>query len=201
MFISFEGTEGVGKTTLIRKLFEHFQAHGREVVLTREPGGTPLAEQIRSLLLSVNHDEKMSNDTELLLMYAARAQHLQQVILPALAQGKMVLCDRFTDSSFAYQCAGRGLSRDKLELLNQNFVAKMPDITFWLDAPIETGMLRARERGALDRFEQEKVAFFEKVRSGFQELYQAQPERMKRIDATQTPEQVFDLALSYLSVK
>lgn len=199
MFISFEGTEGVGKTTLIRKMFEYFQAQGKEVVLTREPGGTPLAEQIRSLLLSVNHDEKMSHDTELLLMYAARAQHLAQVILPALETGKIVLCDRFSDSSFAYQCAGRGLSREKLQLLNNNFVAKMPDITFWLDAPIELGMTRARERGALDRFEQEKVSFFEKVRSGFAEIHQTSPERMKRLDATQSPEQVFGEALSYLN--
>lgn len=199
MFISFEGTEGVGKTTLIRKLYEHFQSLGREVVLTREPGGTPLAEQMRSLLLSVNHDESMSNDTELLLMYAARAQHLQHVILPALNAGKLVLCDRFTDSSFAYQCAGRGLSRDKLQLLNENFVARMPDITFWLDAPIETGMIRARERGALDRFEQEKATFFEKVRSGFDELHQVHPGRIKRLDATLTPEQVFDAALHYLT--
>lgn len=198
MFISFEGTEGVGKTTLIRKLFDHFQQQGKEVVLTREPGGTPLAEQIRSLLLSVNHDEKMSHDTELLLMYAARAQHLEQIILPALAQSKIVLCDRFADSSFAYQCAGRGLSRDKLKLLNDNFVAKMPDITFWLDAPIELGMTRARERGALDRFEQEKVSFFEKVRSGFEEIYTQNPNRMKRLDATQSSEQVFAAALQYL---
>ena len=198
MFISFEGTEGVGKTTLIRKLFDHFQQQGKDVVLTREPGGTPLAEQIRSLLLSVNHDEKMSNDTELLLMYAARAQHLQAVILPALAEGKIVLCDRFIDSSFAYQCAGRGLSRDKLQVLNENFVARMPDITFWLDAPIELGMNRARERGALDRFEQEKVVFFESVRSGFAEIHMRDSQRMKRLDATQTPEQVFADAIDYL---
>lgn len=198
MFISFEGTEGVGKTTLIRKLFEHFQAQGKDVVLTREPGGTPLAEQIRGLLLSVNHEEKMSHDSELLLMYAARAQHLDRVILPALAEGKIVLCDRFTDSSFAYQCAGRGLSREKLQLLNENFVSRMPDLTFWLDAPIELGMTRARERGALDRFEQEKVAFFASVRAGFAEIHTREPERMKRLDATQSPEQVFAEALSYL---
>jgi dTMP kinase len=98
MFISFEGTEGVGKTTLIRKIHQYFEQQGKEVVLTREPGGTPLAEQIRSLLLAVNHEEQMSHDTELLLIYAARAQHLQQVILPALEAGKIVLSDRFTDS-------------------------------------------------------------------------------------------------------
>lgn len=198
MFISFEGTEGVGKTTLIRKIHEHLIEQGQDIVLTREPGGTPMAEQIRSLLLSVNHEESMSNDTELLLMYAARAQHLQQVIVPALAAGKTVLCDRFTDASFAYQCAGRGLSKEKLQLLNANFVSHMPDITFWLDAPTELGMSRARARGALDRFEQEKAAFFEKVRSGYQELWERQGERIKRLDATQTPEQVFHQALACL---
>ncbi|MGQ4611473.1 dTMP kinase [Acinetobacter junii] len=198
MFISFEGTEGVGKTTLIRKIHQYFEQQGKEVVLTREPGGTPLAEQIRTLLLAVNHDEKMSHDTELLLIYAARAQHLQQVILPALAAGKIVLSDRFTDASFAYQCAGRGLSQEKLQLLNQTFVAKMPNITFWLDAPIELGMTRARERGALDRFEQEKLSFFAKVRAGYETLWQAEPERIKRLDATQNADVVFEDALQYL---
>lgn len=198
MFISFEGTEGVGKTTLIRKIHQYFEQQGKEVVLTREPGGTPLAEQIRTLLLAVNHDEQMSHDTELLLIYAARAQHLQQVILPALAAGKIVLSDRFTDASFAYQCAGRGLSQEKLQLLNQAFVAKMPNITFWLDAPIELGMTRARERGALDRFEQEKLSFFAKVRAGYETLWQAEPERIKRLDATQNADVVFEDALQYL---
>lgn len=198
MFISFEGTEGVGKTTLIRSIYDDFMAQGKDVVLTREPGGTPMAEQIRALLLAVNHEETMAHDTELLLMYAARAQHLAQVILPALAAGKIVLCDRFTDASFAYQCAGRGLRETKLQLLNDHFVARMPDITFWLEAPIELGMNRARARGALDRFEQEKVTFFEKVRAGYETLWQRYPERIKRLDATRTPEQVFEQALSYL---
>ena len=198
MFISFEGTEGVGKTTLIRKIHQYFEQQGKEVVLTREPGGTPLAEQIRSLLLAVNHEEQMSHDTELLLIYAARAQHLQQVIIPALNAGKIVLSDRFTDASFAYQCSGRGLSQEKLQLLNQTFVAKMPNITFWLDAPIELGMTRARERGALDRFEQEKLSFFAKVRAGYETLWQAEPERIKRLDATQNADVVFEEALRYL---
>ena len=199
MFISFEGTEGVGKTTLIRKIYDYLELQGQQVVLTREPGGTPMAEQIRSLLLSVNHEESMAHDTELLLMYAARAQHLQQVIVPALTAGKTVLCDRFTDASFAYQCAGRGLSKEKLQLLNSNFVSHMPNITFWLDAPTEMGMSRARERGALDRFEQEKATFFEKVRSGYQELWEQQRERIKRLDATQSPKQVFQQAIAYLN--
>lgn len=198
MFISFEGTEGVGKTTLIRKIHQYFEQQGKEVVLTREPGGTPLAEQIRSLLLAVNHEEQMSHDTELLLIYAARAQHLQQVIIPALNAGKIILSDRFTDASFAYQCSGRGLSQEKLQLLNQTFVAKMPNITFWLDAPIELGMTRARERGALDRFEQEKLSFFAKVRAGYETLWQAEPERIKRLDATQNADLVFEEALQYL---
>ena len=201
MFISFEGTEGVGKTTLIRKIHQYFEQQGKQVLLTREPGGTPLAEQIRSLLLAVNHEEQMSHDTELLLIYAARAQHLQQVIVPALEAGKIVLSDRFTDASFAYQCAGRGLSQEKLQLLNQTFVSHMPNITFWLDAPIELGMTRARARGELDRFEQEKAAFFEKVRSGYQTLWERHPERLKRIDATQSPDQVFAQAMHYLQAK
>ncbi|MHA3048092.1 dTMP kinase [Acinetobacter sp. ANC 4639] len=200
MFISFEGTEGVGKSTLIQKIHAHFEQIGREVVLTREPGGTPLAERIRDLLLAVNHDEKMCADTELLLIYAARSQHLSQVILPALTQGKIVLSDRFCDASFAYQVMGRGLDAAKLELLNQNFVSSMPNITFWLDAPIELGMSRARARGELDRFEQEKLEFFTRVREGYRILHEKNPKRMIRLDATQSAEHVFEQAMQALSV-
>lgn len=199
MFISFEGTEGVGKTTLIQKIHQYFSDQGHEVVLTREPGGTPLAEKIRQLLLKVSDEEQMSHDTELLMIYAARAQHLQQVIVPALNAGKIVLSDRFSDASFAYQCMGRGLSQTKLEILNQHFVSHIPNLTFWLDAPIELGMTRARERGELDRFEQEKLVFFTRVREGYERLWKIYPDRIKRIDATQSPEDVFAQALGFMA--
>lgn len=197
MFISLEGTEGVGKTTLIQGLAQYFKQQGQEVVLTREPGGTPFAEHIRQLLLTVN-EEKIHSDCELLLMYAARSQHIAQVIMPALKQGKIVISDRFVDASFAYQCAGRGIDIQKLGVLNDTFVSVLPDLTFWLDAPIDIGMNRAKQRGELDRFEQEKYEFFIKVRNGYQELHENYPERIKRLDATQNAEHVLEQALKYL---
>ncbi|GAB2685508.1 dTMP kinase [Acinetobacter apis] len=201
MFISFEGTEGVGKSTLIQRLHDYFIGQGKHVVLTREPGGTPLAETIRNLLLAVNEQEQMCVDTELLLIYAARSQHLNQVILPALERGDVVLSDRFTDASFAYQVKGRGLSAEKLELLNQTFVPCMPDFTFWLDAPVEIGMARATARGELDRFEQEKLTFFERVRAGYAQLHQDAPQRIQKVDATQSAEHVFQQVIQLLSRK
>lgn len=198
MFISFEGTEGVGKSTLIQRVHHYFTSQGQDVILTREPGGTSLAEKIRQLLLTQS-TEKMCADTELLLMYAARSQHLNQVILPALAQGKVVLTDRFTDASFAYQVMGRGLCHEKLQQLNDTFVSQMPNLTFWLDAPIEVGMARAEARGMLDRFEQEKLTFFSKVRAGYALLHEQSPERVKRLDATQSPDEVFEAAIACLN--
>lgn len=131
-------------------------------------------------------------------MYAARCQHLNQIILPALAAQKIVLTDRFVDASFAYQVKGRGLEQSKLETLNQNFVSRMPDLTFWLDAPIELGMARAKARSELDRFEQEKLSFFRKVRSGYEDLHKCEPNRVKRIDATQSADDVFRQVLAYI---
>lgn len=199
MFISFEGTEGVGKSTLIKRVHDHFLEKNKEIILTREPGGTALAEKVRNLLLQVDETETMCADTELLLIYAARSQHLNQVILPALKEGKVVLSDRFTDASFAYQVKGRGLSQQKLELLNETFVPKMPDITFWLDAPIEVGMSRARARGELDRFEKEKLSFFSKVREGYAYLYEQYPKRIYKIDATCSEAEVFQQVLDILN--
>ena len=181
---------GTGKSTNREYLAERLRAEGIDVVLTREPGGTPLAERIRELLLAPS-DEAMCADTELLLVFAARAQHLDQVIRPALARGAVVLCDRFTDATYAYQGGGRGLSQARIATL-ETFVqgALRPDLTLVFDLPVEVGLARASARGRLDRFEQEGRAFFDAVRSTYLERAQAQPQRYRLVDAAQTLEQV-----------
>ena len=197
MFISFEGTEGVGKTTLINRVEQWLQTQQQPYLRTREPGGTPLAEQIRALLLTPQ-TEPMAADCELLLLFAARAQHVQQKIMPALDAGQWVLCDRFIDASFAYQAAGRGITSAKIQQLVDMFVPVLPQYTFWLDAPVEIGLQRAQQRGQLDRFEQEKVEFFQKVRSCYQQRAAAEPARFVLLDATQSADQVWQMAEQFL---
>ncbi|WP_339510001.1 dTMP kinase [Pseudomonas sp. RL_15y_Pfl2_60] len=190
LFITLEGPEGAGKSTNRDYLARKLEAQGLEVVLSREPGGTPLAERVRELLLTPN-DEPMSADTELLLVFAARAQHIAQVIAPALARGCVVLCDRFTDATYAYQGGGRGLSEARISQL-ENFVQGdlRPDLTLVFDLPIEVGLSRAAARGRLDRFEQEGSNFFNAVRQTYLKRAQAAPERYRIVDAAQTLEQV-----------
>ncbi|MCK5895042.1 MAG: dTMP kinase [Endozoicomonadaceae bacterium] len=168
-FITIEGGEGVGKTTSSTYIKSWLEQHGMDYVHTREPGGTPLAEKIRELLLG-HSEEAVAASTELLLMFAARAQHLDQVIIPALKVGKVVLCDRFTDATYAYQGAGRGLSNEHIATLEQLVQGDFrPDLTILLDLPVVTGMTRVRQRGELDRFEQEALTFFERVRTAYLE--------------------------------
>jgi len=184
LFLTLEGAEGVGKSTNIEYITEYLEWRGIEYVLTREPGGTALAEKIRDLLLAV-HEEPMSELTELLLVFAARAQHLDKVIKPALSKGKWVVCDRFTDATFAYQGAGRGLSVEtisQLQLLVQGELR--PDLTLILDLDPEIGLARASNRGELDRFELEQQSFFRHVRQGYLDIAEAEPERCKVIDAS-----------------
>ncbi|PNK60615.1 dTMP kinase [Psychrobacter sp. FDAARGOS_221] len=191
-FISFEGTEGVGKSTAIDNLCVRLDAEGVAYIKTREPGGSPFAEQLRSLLLDVK--TQINDDTELLLMFAARSDHLQQVILPALAAGQWVICDRFVDSSVAYQGYGRGHGDAqmlaKIDSLIDRFVPTLPDLTLWLDLPVQEGMQRAQKRSAADRFEQQQLDFFDRVYQGFQAQQQAHPQRIQRVDAAGDAEQV-----------
>lgn len=190
VFITLEGTEGVGKSTALAYIQDYLSAHYVPFITTREPGGTPLAEKIRHLLLAKD-DEKMAHHTELLLMFAARAQHLHQVIKPALAAKKWVLCDRFTDASYAYQGGGRGLPMSDIAQLESLVQGSLqPTLTLWLDAPVEIGLQRAAARNELDRFEQEKVEFFNKVRAVYQQRAELYPQRYRRIDANVPLEQV-----------
>lgn len=198
IFISIEGIEGVGKTTLISSLKQHYESKGREVVLSREPGGTILSEKIRGLLLDVNMTGEISPLSELFLFYASRFQNIQQNIEPALSRGAVAICDRYIDSSVGYQVFGRGMDLEMVNMLNEEFIKIHPDITLWLDAPVEVGMARARKRSEADRFENEKIQFFYKVREGFVYIHKTQPNRFKRIDATQDPSQVLRDAISLL---
>ncbi|MFG0322588.1 dTMP kinase [Pseudomonas sp. zjy_15] len=190
LFITLEGPEGAGKSTNRDYLAARLREHGLDVVLTREPGGTPLAEKVRELLLAPS-DEGMAADTELLLVFAARAQHLAQVIRPALARGSVVLCDRFTDATYAYQGGGRGLSVERIAALEQFVQGNLrPDLTLVFDLPVEVGLARAAARGRLDRFEQEGQAFFEAVRQAYLQRAQGAPQRYSLLDAAQSLEAV-----------
>lgn len=183
-FITLEGSEGSGKSTNLGYIHQRLQQAGIKVVLTREPGGTPLGETIRELLLD-HSQQSMASDTELLLMFAARAQHLDECITPALDAGKWVLCDRFTDATYAYQGAGRGISHDRIAQLEQWVQGELrPDLTLFLDLPVAQGLARASERAELDRFEREKIDFFERVRQGYLNQAESDPNRYRVIDAS-----------------
>lgn len=193
-FISFEGIDGAGKSTHLQAFAQHLQKRypSKEVVLTREPGGTPLGEELRKVLLN----QAMHIDTEALLMFAARREHLAQVIEPALQAGKIVISDRFTDASFAYQGGGRGLSLDKLNALEQLVQGRaqgliQPNLTFLFDLPGSVAEERRSKARSPDKFEQLDLSFFEKVRAEYLRRAKADPDRFVIIDALQTPELIW----------
>lgn len=201
-FISFEGSEGVGKTTLVDKVAAYFEQHQTPYVRTREPGGTSFASQLRSILIDPNTD--INSDSELLLLFAGRVDHINKLIIPSLNSGKWVLCDRFVDSSFAYQGYGRNNGDlavlEKIKQLKEIFVEIEPSKTFLLDMPTEFSMQRMCERGEKDRIELENFEFFERVREGYWELAMQFPSRYIMIDATGTPDEVFEQVEEHLNL-
>lgn len=196
--ITVEGIEGAGKSTIVECIKHYLQQKGMRFVLTREPGGTEIAEAIRQLLLA-HYEEKMAEDSELLLMFASRAQHIASVITPAMSEGKIVVSDRFTDASFAYQGAGRGIAESRIAEL-EHWVLKTlrPNLTILLDLPVELGLERAKGRSNLDRIESETKQFFERVRAGYLDRAKRFPERYRIIDATQPVETVKQAIIAIL---
>lgn len=190
IFITFEGVEGGGKTTNINFIAERLKKEGKQILLTREPGGTEVSEAIREILLS-KALPSMHQDTELLLMFASRAEHLQKKILPALEQGVWVLCDRFTDASYAYQGGGRGIAMERIALL-ENWVQGdcHPDYTFLFDLDAQTGLSRAKSRGETDRFEQEDIEFFNRIRAKYLQMAEQYSHRYRIINAQPHLQQV-----------
>lgn len=204
-FITFEGIEGVGKSTNMQAFASVVEAAGHDIVTTREPGGTPQAERIRQIV-AAHSDESMSDIAELLLIFAARSLHVENVIRPAIESGTWVLCDRFTDSSRAYQGAGRGIPMQQVdELADWVHSDLWPDLTILLDAPVEVGMSRAKQRGAPDRFEIEKSEFFARVRTCYLDLAAREPNRFQVVDASrpllEVTAQVEQIAASLLDNK
>lgn len=190
LFITVEGSEGAGKSTNLAYIETYLRGLGKEVLVTREPGGTALGEQVRELLLGYRHDG-MADDTELLLVFAARAEHLDKVVRPALAAGTWVLCDRFTDATYAYQGGGRGIPTERIEQL-ENWVqgALRPDLTVLLDVPVAVGMSRAGKRSAPDRFERQQADFFERVRGTYLARASLHADRYRIVDASKPLERV-----------
>lgn len=189
-FITVEGVEGAGKSTCIGYISDTLVNAGKQIIVTREPGGTGLSEEIRDLLLA-HRQEGVAVETETLLMFAARAEHLARVIRPALAAGQWVLCDRFTEATYAYQGGGRGLPRERIEVLEQWLQAELrPDLVLLLDIPVRLGLERAAQRSARDRFESEDPAFFERVRAAYLDQAHRHPQRFRVIDASRELAQV-----------
>ena len=187
-FITIEGIEGAGKSTAVQDIHAWMDKHHIHSVFTREPGGTDIAEEIRKVLLFPASTEKMQPQTELLLMFACRAQLINHMIKPALQSGKWVVSDRYVDASYAYQGYGRGLDLQYIQQLDKMIVGDIyPQLTFLLDVPVELGLKRAEKRGQKDRIEQEKVEFFKRVREGYLERAKRDPDRIKIIDASKTP--------------
>ncbi|MEE9357874.1 dTMP kinase [Candidatus Vondammii sp. HM_W22] len=189
-FITVEGGEGAGKSTNLEFIRRLLESEGYQVVFTREPGGTTLGEDIRELLLGHKHTG-MADDTELLLIFSARAEHLARKIMPALEFGKWVLCDRFTDASYAYQGGGRRIDLERIRQL-ENWVqgGLKPDLTLLLDLPVDVGLTRAGARSEPDRFESEGMVFFDKVRNSYLKIAAAEPERVKVVNAAASLEEV-----------
>ncbi len=186
-FITFEGVDGAGKSTHLAWFADALRQDGFDVVVTREPGGTPLGEQLREILLN----QPMSIGTEALLMFASRLEHIEQVIKPALQTGKWVISDRFTDASFAYQGGGRGLDWEKLTQLEQWVHRDLqPDLTLFFDVPVEVARQRLSNNASLDRFEQEEADFFERVRAAYHKRVQQNPQRYVVIDASRSLDEV-----------
>lgn len=195
-FITLEGGEGAGKSTLLAGLRDHLQQQGVDLLQVREPGGTGLGEAIRSIVLDPAHPD-ISAESELLLMFAARAQLVRERILPALDAGQWVLCDRYVDASYAYQGGGRGQPHERIAELERWACAGLkPQLTLLLDLPVSTGRARAAGRGAADRIEIEADAFFERVRQVYRERAEAEPQRFHVIDASQSPDKVLQAAIA-----